>query len=83
MHIITRKRIREAKNKYSDCASALDAWYRIVSKNQFNNFSDLKHTFNYVDKVTDLYVFDIGGNKLRLIASIHFNRQRIYIYEIF
>ena len=28
------------------------------------------------------YVFDIGGNKLRLIASIHFNRQKLYIRHI-
>ena len=35
-----------------------------------------------MDKVGDKYVFDIGGNKLRLIASIYFNRQKVYIREI-
>jgi mRNA interferase HigB len=39
-------------------------------------------TTNRVDKVKDLYVFDIGGNKLRLIATIHFDRQRIYIRHV-
>jgi mRNA interferase HigB len=32
--------------------------------------------------VGDLYVFDIGGNKLRLITSIHFNRKKLYIRHI-
>ena len=33
-------------------------------------------------KIGNLYIFDLGGNKLRLIASIHFNRQKIYIRHI-
>jgi mRNA interferase HigB len=35
-----------------------------------------------VDKVGDLYVFNVGGNKLRIIAAIHFNRQKLYIRTI-
>jgi len=82
VHIITRKRISEARRKHADCATALDGWYTIVSKNKFDNFAALKRTFNTVDKVNNLYVFDIGGNKLRLIASIHFNRQKLYVRYI-
>jgi mRNA interferase HigB len=82
MHIITKKRITEAKLKYKNCASALDAWYTVISKNSFSTFSELKRTFNTIDKVGNLYVFDIGGNKIRLIASIHFNRQKLYVRYI-
>ncbi len=82
LHIITQKRIWESKKKYPDCAMALDGWYRIIKKNQFNNFAELKRSFGSVDKVKDLCVFDIGGNKLRLITTIHFQRQKIYIRHI-
>lgn len=82
MHIITQKRIWDAKKKHPESANALDGWYRIIKKNRFNNFSELKKVFNSIDKVKDLYVFDLGGNKLRLIANIHFNRQKIYIRHI-
>ncbi len=82
MHIITQQRVWEAKRKYPDSNSALDGWYRIMKKNSFKNFSELKRTINSVDKVGSLYVFDIGGNKLRLIANIHFNRHKIYIRNI-
>ena len=54
----------------------------MVEKNNFKSFADLKRTFNSIDKAGNLYVFDIGGNKLRLIASIHFNRQKLYIRHI-
>lgn len=79
MHIITQQRIWEAKRKYPEAKSALDGWYRVMKQNRFNNFSELKRSFNSVDKVGSVYIFDIGGNKLRLIANIHFNRQKIYI----
>ena len=82
MHVITKRRIVEAKHKHRNCVTALDGWFKVVEKNTFANFSDLKKTFNSIDKVGDLFVFDIGGNKLRLIASIHFNRQKLYIRHI-
>ncbi len=82
MHIITQRRIWEAKKKYPEASQALDGWYRIIKKNQFNNFSELKKSFISVDKVKNFYVFDIGGNKLRLIANLHFQRQKIYIRYI-
>ena len=82
MHIITQKRIWEAKKKHPESANALDGWYRIIKKNQFITFAELKKSFNSVDKVKDVYIFDIGGNKLRLIATIHFQRQKVYIRDI-
>ena len=82
MHVITKKRIWEAKRTFPESATALDGWFRIIEKNNFKSFSELKNTFNSVDKVGDLYVFNISGNKLRLIASIHFNRQKVYIRAI-
>ena len=82
MHIVTKKRIIEAKSKYSNCVSALDSWYTVIKKNNYSNFAELKKTFNSIDKVNSLYVFDIGGNKLRIIVSIHFNRKRVYIRHI-
>ncbi|NNM60482.1 MAG: type II toxin-antitoxin system HigB family toxin [Legionellales bacterium] len=79
MHIITQKRIWDAKKRHPETSTALDGWYRVMKKNRFDNFADLKKSFNSLDKVGSLYVFDIGGNKLRLIANIHFERQKIYI----
>ena len=64
------------------CVSALDGWYRVIKNNEFKSFAELRLVFNSVDKVGSFYIFDIGGNKLRLIASIHFNRQKLYIRHI-
>ena len=82
MHIISQKLIWEAIVKYPEANNALDGWYRVMKKNQFDNFAQLKRSFNSVDKIENFYVFDIGGNKIRLISNIHFNRQKIYIRYI-
>ncbi len=82
MRVITKKRIKEAKLLFPESENALDGWYQVISKNKVRNFAELKKLFGSVDKVDSLYVFDIGGNKIRLIASIHFNRQHVYIRHI-
>lgn len=82
MHIVTQKRIHEASAKHKDCASALDQWYRLMKKSELETFSQLRRLFPSVDKVGDLYVFNIGGNKLRLIATIRFTIGKVFIREI-
>ncbi len=82
MHIITRKRIIEAERKHPDCAGALRGWYRVMKRGRFANFAELKSAFNSVDKAGNLYVFNVGGNKLRIIVAVHFNTGRAYIRNI-
>ncbi len=82
MHIITRKRLLEFSKKHPDCASALESWYRIVKRTDFNSFVELRQAFPNADQVGKLTVFNIGGNKARLIAAIHYNTNRVYIRHI-
>ena len=82
MHIITRKRLLEFSKKHPDSAEPLDRWYRIVKQSNYNSFSELKKTFPKADQVGKFTVFDIGGNKYRLIAYIVFSAKRLYIRHI-
>ena len=82
MHIITRKRLIEFAKKHPDCSTALESWYRIVKHTDFNSFTELRQTFPSVDKVDNLTVFNIEGNKIRLIAAIHYNTHCIYIRDV-
>ena len=58
------------------------SWYRLIKKGRFENFAALRDTFQGVDKVGKVFVFNVAGNRLRVIAAIHFNRQKVYIREI-
>ncbi len=82
MHIITRKRLNEFSEKYPDVKSALQHWYKQAKTNEFKSFAELRKTFGGTDQVGNLTVFNIGGNKVRLIAAIHYNRRTIYIRAV-
>lgn len=82
MHIITRKRILEFSQKHSEAERPLDRWYRIAKRTNFESFLDLRRTFRSADQVGKLTVFNIGGNRFRLVTYIVYAKKRIYIRDI-
>ena len=82
MRVITNRRLIEFADRYPAAGEPLRAWRRVMESQTFGSFSDLRQSFGGVDKVGDLYVFDIGGNKFRLIAFVHFDRQIAYIKHV-
>jgi mRNA interferase HigB len=71
MHVITRKRLNEFADIHPEARSSLAHWYQLVKRNNFSNFPHLRETFPSADQVGNITVFNIGGNKVRLIAAIH------------
>ena len=82
VHIISRKALRQFWEKHPDSQSPLSRWYKVVSYTEFGSFNELRAVFPSADQVGDLTVFNIGGNKYRLIASIHFNRGKVYVRHV-
>ncbi|MBS1249078.1 MAG: mRNA interferase toxin HigB [Chloroflexi bacterium] len=82
MHIISQKALRQFWESHPDSKGRLSRWFKIMHKTDFASFNELRYTFPSADKVGDLIVFNIGGNKYRLIASIHFNRNKVYIRHV-
>jgi mRNA interferase HigB len=74
MHIITRKRLNDFVAVHPDVHSGLQHWYKLMKMGTFQSFADLRGVFPSADQVGKLTVFNIGGNKARLIAAIHYNR---------
>ena len=79
MHIISRKALIRFWEKYPDSKTALVRWFKVLKTTEFQSLSELRAVFPSADKVQDWIVFNIGGNKYRLITSIHFNRGKVYI----
>ena len=82
MHIITRKRLLEFAKNHTNCSAALESWYRIVKHTDFNSFAEVCRAFPSADQIGKLTVFNIGGNKARLIAAIHYKTHRVYIRHV-
>lgn len=74
MNVIARKALKAFWERYPQAETPLGAWYEIVSKGDWSSPADLKRAFgNNVDFVGDnRAIFDIGGNKYRLVVHFSF-----------
>ncbi|HEX8476401.1 MAG TPA: type II toxin-antitoxin system HigB family toxin [Pyrinomonadaceae bacterium] len=62
--------------------NALAHWHRLIKQTNLASFVELRLIFPAADKVGKLTVFNIGGNKVRLVAAIHYNRRKVYIRAV-
>ena len=83
MRVISNKALPDFATLHPASADPLRAWRRIVEGSHLRNFADLRRSFNSVDRVGDFYVFDIAGNRYRLVAAIHLDRQLLFIRHVF
>ena len=63
--------------------SGLEHWYQVTRKAEWACFLEVRATFPHADQVTvksgrKTVVFNIGGNKYRLITAIHYNRRLVF-----
>ncbi len=79
MHIISRKMIRDFCQQHPGAKEVMDRWYQLVNKTDFQSFAQVKQTFAGVDQVQNFVVFNVGGNKYRIIALIKYQFKRLYI----
>ena len=82
MHVISFKRIREFFSTYHDAESSLTAWYKTTKSASWKNLAELKQAYPSADLVGRYTVFNIGGNKYRLIARIVYRSQTIFVVAV-
>ena len=82
MRAIGRKAIRRFGRIHADSVPSLSNWFRIVRRAKWQTFSELKVDFGSADQVGRRTVFNIGGNKYRLIARLNYRNRRLFILHI-
>jgi mRNA interferase HigB len=82
MKLISNKALREFAERHPAATKPLQDFRMIIEKAAFANYAQLWATFPTADKVGELHVFNIGGNKFRLIAWIHFESQRFFVKAV-
>jgi len=79
-NIIARKTLLEYCKKHPAAATALQEWYHELVRCDFKNFNDLKKMYGNASLVADdRVVFNIMGNKYRLVVRIVFEFKAIQI----
>ena len=80
MRIISRKRLRDFWQKHADAKAPLRAWFIDTKGATWNNSMDIKRLHRNASFLADnRVVFNIKGNKYRLIAAINYDYSVVYI----
>jgi mRNA interferase HigB len=82
VHVISYKAIRNFTADRPDSKPALDNWYRVASSSRWESFADVRQTFGSADWVRPSVVFNIAGNRYRLIAEVNFRSQTLFIRDL-
>ncbi len=83
MVVISKTILVEFGKFHVDATNALNDWWVTSKKADWTCHADVKKTFNSADYVgNDRYVFNIKGNKYRLLAMIFFDIRTVYIRYI-
>ena len=72
MNLIHRERLEAFARKFKDSATPLSAWAGAVDFGRFKHLVELKQTFGSADYVRPYVVFNIAGNKYRLVTLVNF-----------
>ena len=80
MRIISRRKLSQFWEQRTDAEDALKAWFKEAEHAQWKTTSDIKARYRSADFLKDnRVVFNIKGNRYRLVVKIHYNMQVVYI----
>lgn len=84
VHIISRKRLREfwGQRQFRNSEAALRQWFKTTSKAAWHNLAGVRETYAHADPVGSCTVFNIGGNKYRLITKIFYQHQTVLVRAV-
>jgi mRNA interferase HigB len=72
VHVVTRRHLREAIDRYPDAADEIKAWVLLVESVRWHNFAEVRSTFKDADYVDGYVVFNFRRNRYRLVTVIHY-----------
>ncbi len=82
MHVISLKRLREFCSIRRDAEGSLMSWYKTAKKADWKNLAEVKQVYPTADLVGRYTVFNISGNKYRLIARIVYRSRTLFVVAV-
>jgi len=83
VHLIKKQSIEDFISKNNQSKLSLEIWYAVLKKAEWSNPSDIISTFNSADilgKSSNRAVFNIGGNRYRIICKYYFGKTRVHLF---
>ena len=82
MRVITKAAILNFSAEHADAYAPLLNWYTIARHANWTNLADVRRDFGHADVVGRRTVFNIKGNRYRLITRVNYETQRVFILYI-
>ena len=80
MRVIAKRTLREYWEKHSQAEQPLRSWHAIAAKADWSSPSDVKAAYRTASIIGNhRVVFDIGGNKYRLVARIDYEHRIVFV----
>jgi mRNA interferase HigB len=81
VHIVTKRKLKEAAAVHPDAESSLRRWQKIVQAAHWNNLIDAQADWPSAETVENLTVFNIAGNKYRLVTYVDYDYGKVFIRQ--
>lgn len=82
MRVITPQRIRDYVTHYPVARTSLNQWLQTAQAAQWQSLADVRRQYAHADLVGRRTVFNIAGNKFRLITRINYRRQIVFVFDL-
>ena len=82
MRVIGRKVLEDFGKKHSQAKRPLETWYAVTKDAAWASLVEVRKVYPHTDYVNGWTVFDVSGNKYRLIALINYRAQVITLNSI-
>jgi mRNA interferase HigB len=84
VRVLGEAAIAKFAKKHAASRKPLDRFLKIARMAEWKHFPDVKHTFPAVDYAssTGTIIFDVGGNKYRLIARVDFDERLLFVQQV-
>lgn len=84
MRIITRKALENFGRKFADARGPLADWARQVQAAHWRGLDNTRTVYSHADEVKvasgrTTTVFNVKGNRYRLVTAIHYDKQRVFV----
>ena len=80
MKVIGLKALDKFKKKHGDCRKQIDEWIKDVSTSDWKSFNDIKKNYPHASILNNnTVIFNIKGNKYRLVTVVVIVAERVFI----
>jgi len=78
MHLISIRNLRRNATSYPDLIQPIESWYKVVKKAKWDKLEDVRQIYRDAEAVGNFTVFNLKGNKYRLIVGIDYTDRTVF-----